>query len=95
MKREDRQKVKKMIQEKGYTPVIAYESLPFDKQIVDIIYVDMDGNARRTKAYYHREPFGREYFVGMEHPVKCNRMANVVAWRYDKLEFLEDESEFV
>ena len=91
MKREDMKRIKNMVSEDGYTPVIAYERLPLNDQIVDLIYEDMDGNASFCKAYFKSDPFGKKSFIGIGSGVDGYRMAYVVAWKANKLEFKKSE----
>lgn len=80
--RDERQKVKKIIESEGYAPIIAYENLPLDGEKVDLIYVDSDCSARLCKAHFESDGFGREQFIGETEPVKGNIMTGCVAWRH-------------
>ena len=81
MRYEDRPVVKKMIEEEGYTPIIAYEDLPLHGDTVELIYVDTDGNANKCKALFQKDTFSSGRFIGKSGWVVDSVMVNCVAWK--------------
>lgn len=82
LNRDERPVVKKIVDEEGYTPIIAYENLPLNGETVDLIYVDMDGHARKCVAHFESDNFGNQRFIGETGSVKGNAMVNCVAWKH-------------
>ena len=85
MQSNNKRRIRHYVEENGYTIIWPCSEMPneFADEVVELLYLDMDGNASKCEAIYtydREDKFRhRPYFKRIP---DGSRMVNCMAWRY-------------